>query len=193
MDVDMKTFPIRTAAIVLVLAAGVAPAFGATDQPTRVGEVVVVGGPGPKVVSSYPADGSEVPAGTLVLKIVFNQPMTPDGWSYGRSETGAFPHCLARPRLLNDQHTFVLLCSVAPHQAYALQVNAPTDFRSEQGRSAKPTELRFSTTDTGPRDIHDALLQAGLTDVDDPVMTWHDDGKGVGASAPPEANGPPGG
>jgi hypothetical protein len=152
--------------------------------PTTVEGFVVPGGPPPKVAASYPADGAAVPAGTLVLKIVFNQTMTADGWSYGQSQGEAFPHCLARPRLLGDQRTFVLLCTVAPHSAYAIEINAPPVFKSAIGRSAKPTVLRFSTTETGPRDIHEALMLAGLTDVDDPVMTWHDNGAGVSRSAP---------
>jgi hypothetical protein len=156
----------------------------APGPPTTVEGVVVPGGPPPKVAASYPADGAAVPAGTLVLKIVFNQAMTADGWSYGQSQGEAFPHCLARPRLLGDQRTFVLLCSIAPHSAYAIEINAPPVFKSAIGRSAKPTVLRFSTTETGPRDIHDALVLAGLTDVDDPIMTWHDSGAGVSQSAP---------
>lgn len=187
----MKIASFGAAAVIVLFNAALA--HGATEPGTRVGEVVVVGGPGPKVSASYPADGAEIPAGTLVLKIVFDQPMTPDGWSFGRSQAAAFPHCLAKPRLLGDQRTFALLCNVLPHQAYALEINAPPDFKSEKGRSAKPTVLRFSTSDTGPRDIHDALLLAGLTDVDDPVMTWRDDGAGVSQSAPaaPEPDGKP--
>jgi len=153
---------------------------------TVVGEVVVPGGPAPKIAASYPADGAVVPAGTLVLKIVFDQPMTADGWSYGRTDGAAFPKCLQRPRLLGDQRTFVLLCQVAAQQSYGIEINAPRVFLGEDGRKAKPTLLRFSTTEVGPRDIHDALLLAGLTDVDDPVMTWRDSGAGVSQSAAPE-------
>lgn len=162
---------------------GAAPALGAAGNSTVVSGLVV-GGPVPKVASTYPADGTEVPAGTLVLKIAFDQPMTPDGWSYGRSGTAGFPHCLAQPRLLGDQHTFVLLCSVAAHQSYALEINTPSDFKSENGRSARPAVLRFTTAGTGPRTIHDALAAAGLTDEDDPVMTWRDTGAGVSQSTP---------
>jgi len=172
--------------LALSAAIGTAGAAPPSDRPTQVGEVVVPGGPPPKVAASYPADGSVVPAGTLVLKIVFDQPMTADGWSYGRSEGAAFPKCLQRPRLLGDLRTFVLLCSVAAHQSYGIEINAPRVFIGEGGRKAKPMLLHFSTTDVGPRDIHDALQLAGLTDVDDPVMTWRDSGAGVSRSTPPE-------
>jgi len=174
---------------VLALATALAPMTAAStpspaSQGTPVTEVVVPGGPPPKVAASYPADGAVVPAGTLVLKIVFDQPMTADGWSYGRAEDAAFPKCLQRPRLLGDRRTFVLLCMVAAQQSYAIEINAPRVFLGEDGRKAKPTLLHFSTTEVGPRDIHDALLLAGLTDVDDPVMTWRDNGAGVSQSAP---------
>jgi len=179
------------AALILCAATAAAAAPVAKDPPTHVSGVDVPAGPGPKLVSSYPADGSEIPAGTLVLKLTFDQKMTPDGWSYARTDAGEFPHCLAHPRLLGDQHTFVLLCNVAPHRAYAIAINAPRDFRNEIGRSATPTTFRFSTGDTGVWDMHRALEQAGLTEVDDPVMTWHDDGAGVSQYPPPDADAKP--
>ena len=67
-------------AALAILAAGfssAAPAHSATGNSTVVSGLVV-GGPVPKVASTYPAGGTEVPAGTLVLKIAFDQPMTPD-------------------------------------------------------------------------------------------------------------------
>jgi hypothetical protein len=164
-------------------ASGLAP----VGPPTQVGGIVVPGGPPPKVAASYPADGTSVPAGTLVLKITFDQPMTPDSWSYSPVLGAGFPNCLERPRLLGDQHTFVLLCAVNAHQDYAIQINVPKDFAAETGRTAKPAVLRFATDDVGPRDIHDALVLAGLTDHDDPVMTWKDPGAGVSRSGPHDA------
>jgi len=176
------------AAIALAGTIGATPAPPPMAKPTPVSEFVVTGGPAPKVSASYPADGAEVPAGVLVLKIVFDQPMTPGGWSYGRSGTVDFPGCLAKPRLLADQRTFVLLCTVAPHKTYALEINAVKDFASASGRPAAPTVLRFSTGDTDSRYLHDALQQAGLTDADDPIMGWRDTGGGVSASSlPPTA------
>ena len=185
-SVDMKSSWIGVpTAVVLLTTAGATSAHGGPEPTAPVDEVVVVGGPGPKIVTSFPADGADVPAGVLVLKVVFDQPMTPEAWSYGRSEAGAFPSCLAQPRLLSDQRTFVLLCTVAPHRTYAVELNGTPDFVSSKGRSAEPTLLHFSTTETGPRSMHDALLQAGLTDVDEPIMSWRDDGAGVSRSPPP--------
>jgi len=164
-----------------------APAVAAAqaERSTTVQGVTVPGGAPPKVTASFPANGSSVPAGDLILKVVFDQPMTADAWSYGKVAGAAFPDCLERPRLLNDLRTFVLLCTVAPHTAYAIDINAPRDFANAHGRSANPTLLRFTTTDVGPRDMEDALQEAGLTAVDDPVMTWRDPGDGVSQSPPP--------
>jgi hypothetical protein len=182
----MTSTPIRALAAALLTATTAAASPAPSERPPQSGDVVVVGGPRPKVVASFPADGAEAPAGVLVLKIVFDQHMTADGWSYGQSEQGAFPRCLAHPRLLGDERTVVLLCAVAPRRTYALEINAAPDFVNAHGRSAKPTRLHFSTTDTVVRNLHDALTQAGLTDADEPIMTWRDPGAGVSQSPPPE-------
>jgi len=141
-----------------------------------------VAGPGPKVTSSFPANGASVAAGVVVLKIEFDQPMTPDAWAYGGSDAGAFPRCLARPRLLGDQHTFALLCTLEPNRTYALQINPAPAFKNAGGRSAKPYPLSFSTSAAITRNMHDALTQAGLTDADEPLMSWDDPGQGVSHS-----------
>ena len=151
----------------------------------QVDGLVVVAGPGPTVQSTYPASGGSVPAGVMILKIVFDQPMTPDAWAYGPSADGEFPRCLANPRLLSDARTYVLLCNVAPKRTFAVEINATPRFASAYDRTAKPYTLRFTTTDSGTFDLHDALLQAGLADTDEPIMTWRDDGHGVSQTAPP--------
>jgi hypothetical protein len=156
------------------------------ETPTPVQGLVVVPGPGPTVQATYPNATDSVPAGTVILKVVFNQPMTPDAWAYGRSAAGDFPDCLAQPRLLSDQRTFVLLCSVAlANHTYAVEINVAPRFASANGRSAKPYTLKFSTNDEITRGLHDALLQAGLDDTDDPIMTWRDPGQGVSQTPPP--------
>jgi len=162
------------------IAALIAPNSAATDP-----LVVVDGGPPPKVVASFPADGGIAPAGVLVLKLVFSQVMDADGWSYARSADGAFPDCLGQPRMLGDQRTFVLLCTVAPHQRYAVQINATRSFAADHGRSARPTLLHFSTGEAGVFDMHAALKQAGLSDADEPIMRWRDTDAGHPALASP--------
>jgi hypothetical protein len=157
-------------------------------SPQRPAEVTVIATPpvDPKVVSTFPSDGGKAPGGVVVLKIVFDQPMVPEAWSYGESPDGAFPHCLKKPRLLNDHRSFALLCSVAPDLDYAVQINASPDFVSARGRSAKPFLLRFSTTDQTVYDMGAALKQAGLTEADEPIMTWNAQPGGVADEpAPP--------
>jgi hypothetical protein len=175
----MRLIFTRALAILVLVAGSNAAAGAASDPPTQVAGVVVVGGPPPKVATTFPADGAAVPGGLLVMKIVFDQVMTADGWSYSPSAGGAFPNCLNQPRLLADQRTFVLLCTVSAHQSYAMDINSARAFASAHGRSAKPFHLSFSTADPGTFEMHDALLQAGLADVDNPIMTWRGDGAGV--------------
>ncbi len=176
----------RLLAAFMLIAPCCLAAPAARAQATKSVEgLVVVAGPGPTVQSSYPISGGSVPAGVMILKIVFDQPMTPDAWAYGPSADGDFPKCLADPRLLGDQRTYVLLCSVAANRTFAVEINFAPRFASAYGRSAKPFTLKFSTTDAITRDLHNALLQAGLADTDEPIMTWRDDGQGVSQTAPP--------
>jgi hypothetical protein len=184
----MKRASIHVLATVFpLMLAGAAIAADPPAPPAPVSELVVVGGPQPKMLASFPADGAEVAAGVLAVKLTFDQPMTADGWSFGHSDAGEFPKCLARPRLLADQRTFVLLCTVVAHKTYAMEVNATPAFLGANGRAAKLSALRFSTNDTVVSDIHAALEQANLTDADEPIMTWKDDGAGVSHSPPPPA------
>jgi hypothetical protein len=175
----------RLAVLMVVVACSAAASAVSAQSPKEVEGLMVVPGPGPAVQSTYPAPGGTVPAGTLILKIVFNQPMEPRAWSYGRSAAGDFPDCLADPRLLNDQRTYVLLCKVAPNRSYAIEINPAPRFESSYGRSAQPYTLKFTTSDADvTRSLHVALQQAGLGDNDSPIMTWRDPGQGVSQSPP---------
>jgi hypothetical protein len=178
---------------VLAAAALALPASaGLAQSPPPVSTVVIIAKPpvDPQVVSTFPTEGAKAPGGILVLKIVFDQAMTPEAWSYGQTPDGAFPHCLKKPRLLADAKSFVLLCSVAPNQAYAVRINASPDFVSARGRSAKPFMLHFTTTNDTVYDMHAALKQAGLTDADEPIMTWNAQPGGVSDVARPEPTAP---
>ena len=145
--------------------------------------IVVIAPHDPKVVSTFPADGASIGGGELILKITFNQSMVPEAWSYSAAPPAAFPDCLARPRLLNDQRTFVLLCSVAANTAYAVQFNASPDFVTLGRRTVAPYTLHFKTTDDPVLSLADALTAAGLTEADDPIMTWN--GTAGVSNAPP--------
>lgn len=153
--------------------------MAASPPPTPLSEIVVTGGPAPRLVASFPANGSEVAAGVLALKLTFDKPMSADSWSYGPAANVAFPTCLDHPRLLADGRTFVLLCTVAAHQAYGLKINVPKDFAARGGRLAEPADLTFHTGETESRTLHDALAAAGLTDADEPLPISTDSGAGV--------------
>jgi hypothetical protein len=180
--------PLMIVSIAMLAAAAPAPQPATPaktpDTGTPVKGVVVVSGPSPKVVGSFPAEGAQVSAGVLVLKVVFDQAMAPDAWSYGPAENRPLPSCLERPRLLADKRTTVLLCSVAAHTDYAVQINPTPQFASADGRAAKPYILHFATGDVAVRSLHDALSEADLSDADDPIMRWQDAGAGVSHSAP---------
>jgi hypothetical protein len=177
----------RASVIPVVLAlCSLAALPAAAETPKVVQELVVVPGPGPTIVATYPKPQQVVPSGTVVLKIVFNQPMTPDAWAYAKSAEGDFPDCLAQPRLLPDARTFVLLCNLAQaNRTYAVEINLAPRFVSADGRTAKPYTLTFSTNDDITRGLHDALAQAGLDDAADPIMSWRDPGQGVSQTPPP--------
>jgi hypothetical protein len=136
---------------------------------------VVVSAPSkepPAVASTYPAAGASISPGTLVLKITFTQRMDPSGWRFDRGADG-YPQCLARPRLLPDEKTFVLLCSVGGEGRFSVLLNAPGTggFANLAGQRAAPFELQFTTTGGASLGtLQDAMKAAGLKAEDDPVM-----------------------
>lgn len=148
-----------------------------------VAEVVVRPAKIPQLVASYPADGASLPGGVVVMKLVFDQPMQDGGWSYSPSPEGAFPDCLARPRLLEDRRTFVLLCSLPLTTKFAVRVNGAPDFTGASGKSAPAQSLIFETTDRRTTALQEALKAAGLSLEDDPIM-GKDAAPGAIAAAP---------
>ncbi len=173
------------AALMLIAAGAVAAPDARSPATNQIEGVEVVAGPPPTVQSSYPSAGGSIPAGVMILKIVFDQPMKPDAWAFGPSPGADFPKCLATPRLLSDKRTFALLCTVSTNHSFALEINPAPRFASANGSAAKPFTLKFSTTGAETDDFHDALQQAGLADTDSPIMTWNDPGKGVAQTPPP--------
>jgi hypothetical protein len=177
---------LRVLVLGLAAAGGLAAAAAAADPTTDVRGVTVVGGAGAAGEGTYPGPGDSVPGGVMILKVVFDQPMTPGAWAYGRAAGADLPACLANPRLLADQHTFVLLCTVAASHAYAVEINPAPRFASAYGRSAQPYVLKFATTADITTGLHQALTQAGLADTDDPIMTPGVPGPQGSQTAPPE-------
>lgn len=101
----------------------------------------------PRVVSTSPASEAVVPAGTTVIRVMFDQTMMANSHSYVTSQNGAFPECAFPPQRLPDGKTFEVTCRTAPAARYALWFNhAPyLNFVSEAKMPAEPFELRFAT------------------------------------------------
>ena len=171
----------RLALGALIVGLSVSAAAAAPDAPSApqaspsktVAPVTVVGrSDPPKIVSSFPAAGAVVAPGVLVLKISFDEKMLADDFAVAAAPGAQMPSCLKTPRLLNDQKTFVLLCTTAPKSAYSLAFNAAPEggFANIGGQRAAPVTLSFSTNDEdGPRDLAEAMKVAKLTDADAPI------------------------
>jgi hypothetical protein len=127
----------------------------------------------PKIVKSYPAADQALQAGILVLTVTFDQPMVKTGFDFGYA-AGAPPlACLKTPRLLDDNKTFVLLCTSEPHKTYSLTFNAQPQggFENVAEHRADPATLSFKTTDgDGAEDIHQAMKNASLREIDAPIQ-----------------------
>jgi len=171
----MRALPL---ALLLGLAAG--PALAQTarppvDAPTPVSPVTVMPPTQkPKVVATWPAGGETITPGVLVLKVVFDQQMTPRDFAYGLGADGDKLNCLKTPRLLNDNKTFVLLCTTLPGKTYAIALNPDTPggpaFSNLAENRAEPSTLTFTTGTGEPvTTLRDALKAAGLSGLDMPV------------------------
>jgi hypothetical protein len=130
----------------------------------------------PKVTATWPAAGQAIAPGVLVLKVVFDQQMTPRDFAYGPGTGGEAPECLKTPRLLNDDKTFVLLCRTLPGKTYAVSLNKAAGvgpaggFANLAENRAEPAELSFTTQTGDPvTKLRDAIKAAGLGDLDVPV------------------------
>ena len=128
--------------------------------------------PPPAIVATFPAEGGAVAPGVLVLKVAFDQRMQADAWSYAPLAGNDDPKCLGVPRLLSDEKTFVLLCTVDADKTYGVGLNLASGkaFVDRGGRKPPPMELRFRTTAAEPvRTMKAAMKAAGLQDMDSPV------------------------
>ena len=101
------------------------PENGPKDDPTAVSPVLILPPTlPPNVVSSYPAQDETVAPGVLILKVAFDQQMSPTVWNYAPAEGAEAMDCVKTPRLLPDQKTFVLLCRVLSSKTYGVTFNA---------------------------------------------------------------------
>jgi hypothetical protein len=156
-----------------VLALTSAPALAQTaSTATRLSGVTVTAPSAtlPKVVSTFPADGKSVASGALIVKVTFDQKMNPEGWDYGKG-ADAYPSCLARPRLLPDEKTFILLCTASSDGRFSITLNnASGGFENLAGQKATPATFSFTTDHTTLVTIPEAMKAAGLKPDQGPVM-----------------------
>jgi hypothetical protein len=155
---------IRLLALTVLLAS---TATHAQDEPTAVSPVTVMPPTDPpKVASSYPAEGQAIAPGVLILKVTFDQKMTAKGWNYAAAPDSADkPDCVATPRLLKDDKTFVLLCRVVSGKTYKVALNAdgPNRFANQAEKPALTHVLSFQVVKGEPvTTIPRAMLAAGL-------------------------------
>jgi hypothetical protein len=106
----------------------------------------------PKVVSAYPAQGSSIAPGILIIRVTYDTRMQGQSWSYVTSRAGEYPECAASPRLLDDHKSFALICRTLPKKTYALWFNHGDyqNFTSISHRPAAAYELKFTTSDADP-------------------------------------------
>ena len=189
-DHTLKTM--RALPLVLLLCLPAGPVLAQTakpatkppaEAPTPVSPITVMPPTQkPKVVATWPASGETITPGVLVLKVVFDQQMTPRDFAYGLGAEGDKLRCLKTPRLLNDNKTFVLLCTTLPGKTYAIALNpdAPGGpaFSNLAENRAEPSTLSFTTGTGAPiTTLRDAIKTAGLGGLDMPVEEAPDSSK----------------
>jgi len=100
----------------------------------------------PRVVSAQPDNGqTDVDPATRQIKIVFDQPMSRDGFSVVGGGPN-FPQITARPRWVDDR-TLVIGVSLREDHEYWLSINSDrfTNFRNPAGEPAVAYAIAFTT------------------------------------------------
>lgn len=113
----------------------------------------------PQVVDIYPRPGETVPAGLVVVRITFDQPMSRCSYSMTTLPKLAFPDQLpTRPRITADLKTFLLPAWTQPNQDYLLTVNGPpfVFFKNIFGQAAKSRPVLFKTSEIVARSEQEA-------------------------------------
>lgn len=148
------------------------------DEPNAVSPVLIMPPTlPPKLVSTYPAEGETVVPGVLILKVSFDQQMSPSAWNYAPAPGAEPMDCVKTPRLLGDQRTFVLLCRVLANKTYGVTLNAqrPGGFANLGDNPAQTAALTFKVDSDTPittvrRAMEAAKLQPDQMPVQDAPM-----------------------
>ena len=144
------------------------------DEPNAVSPVLILPPTlPPKLVSTYPAQDETVAPGVLILKVAFDQQMSPSAWNYAPAPGAEPMDCVKTPRLLGDQKTFVLLCRVLGNKTYGVTLNAqrPGGFANLGDNPAQTAVLTFKVdNDTPVTTVRRAMEAAKLQPDQMPVQ-----------------------
>lgn len=99
------------------------------------------------VVSTYPANGSQVKAGPYKLTVRFDRPMAPDSFSFVQVDRSTYPECSGKPEQSADGKSYSLACIARAGKRYEIWFNRKPylNFRGKaDALPAFPHRLRFS-------------------------------------------------
>ncbi|WP_372781084.1 hypothetical protein [Phenylobacterium sp.] len=118
----------------------------------------------PKVVSSFPAKGSVVRPGLLVVRVTFNQPMACDGaFTAAPPLENPCPGAARQMLLSYDRRTVRTVCVVEPNVQYGMWISQDPAAQSFLGLAGLPSEahrITFSTSAEPPAtSVCEALVQ----------------------------------
>ena len=102
-----------------------------------------------KVVSTFPPADAVVPAGIDRIAVTYDRTMQDNSWSFTTGDERKFPEVAGQPVMQNDHKSFVLPVKLRPNTTYVIWFNSTRfkNFKDEQGQSAEPYRLTFSTSD----------------------------------------------
>ena len=139
---------LSTAATALSLLAIAASAEG---PEAASGEITPTALP-PVVVKTVPEAGSmQVPPGEFEIKVTFSKEMTDHSWSWCTVWDNSTPEGTGAPNYDDERKTCSLKVKLEPGKTYGYWLNSGKfqNFRDQQGHSAVPYLLAFSTSGPG--------------------------------------------
>ena len=102
----------------------------------------------PKVISTFPPTEAVVPAGIQQISVTFDRPMM-ESWSFVTGGEKSFPEINGGPSLSDDKRTISVAVKLRPNSTYVIWLNSDRfrNFKDEQGVSATPYRLAFTTSE----------------------------------------------
>jgi len=122
---------------------------------------------GPKVVSTFPAQGQAIRPGLVVVRVTFDQPVVcAGGLSDDPPLANPCPEAVQHMVLAFDHRTVRTVCLVDPGKLYSVRLNwnPANSFKNLDGVLGEPHQLRFSTSMDPPvTDVCEALREDAET------------------------------